>query len=270
MLDASMNEHLAANRELWDGWTDIHLASDFYDLPAFRAGASTLNSIELDAVGDVTGKSLLHLQCHFGLDTLSWARLGARTTGVDFSPRAIATARSLAQELKISAEFVCADVCELPAEWKDRYDIVFTSYGVLPWLPDLERWARGIARVLRPGGSFHLMEFHPLTAMLDDDGHTMRHPYFPSPKPSQYDVKGSYADPGAVFSHASFEWSHSLAEVQMALIDAGLTIREFREYPYSPYGCYPYLEEQAQGRWRIRNSTVELPLIFSIHATSDE
>jgi SAM-dependent methyltransferase len=261
-----MTDYLTTNRDLWDGWTAIHAASAFYDVPAFRSGRLTLHSIERAAVGDVSGSSLLHMQCHFGLDTLSWARLGARVTGVDFSPRAIALAESLARELDMEAEFHCADVCALPATWTGRFDIVFTSYGVLPWLPDLDRWASAIARVLRPGGSFHLIEFHPLTAMLDDDGRTLRHPYFGSSRPGEYQVRGSYADPDAPFSHAAYEWSHGLAEIQMSLINAGLAIREFREYPYSPHGCYPYLEEYEPGRWRVRDAVVELPLTFSLHA----
>jgi SAM-dependent methyltransferase len=246
-----MNEYLATNRNLWDGWTEIHAASAFYDVPGFRSGGLTLRSIEREAVGDVRGKQLLHLQCHFGLDTLSWARLGAHVTGVDFSPRAIALAKSLALDLGLTATFHCADVCDLPTEWADRFDIVFTSYGVLPWLPDLGPWATTIARVLRAGGSFHLIEFHPFAAMLDEDGRTFRHPY---------------ADPEAPFSHASFEWSHSLSGVLRALMDAGLTIREFREYPYSPHGCYPYLEEYEAGRWRVRDQAVDLPLTFSLRA----
>jgi SAM-dependent methyltransferase len=265
-----MTDYLTNNRDLWDGWTEIHAASTFYDVPAFRAGGLALRSIELEAVGDVSGMQLLYLQCHFGLDTLSWARLGAHVTGVDFSPRAISMARSLARELDIAAEFHCADVCELPTGWSDRFDIVFTSYGVLPWLPDLGRWGSEIARVLRPGGSFHIVEFHPLTTMLDDDGRTLRHPYFPSMTPGRYEVEGSYADPGAPFSHSAYEWSHSLSEIQMALIRAGLTIRDYGEYPYSPYGCYPWLEEYEPGRWKIRDAIVDMPLTFSIHAQRGE
>jgi SAM-dependent methyltransferase len=261
-----VNGHTANNRDLWDGWTEIHRCSSFYDLPAFRAGASTLNPIELEAVGDVAGRNLLHLQCHFGLDTLSWARLGAHVTGVDFSSRAIELARSLAVELGIDAEFTCADVCDLPADWNSRFDTVFTSYGVLPWLPDLLPWAQTIARVLRPGGSFHIVEFHPIATMLDDDGRHLRHPYFHSVEPMKAELEGSYADPAAPFTHTSFEWAHSLSEIQMALMEAGLEIQGFHEYPYSPYGCYPYLEERSAGRWMVRDSEIDLPLVFRIHA----
>ena len=163
-----MEDFLRTNRELWDAWTGIHRGSAFYGVDAFLSGESSLSGIEREAVGDVSGKRLLHLQCHFGMDSLSWARLGAEVTGVDFSPRAIDAARDLAVQAGLEAEFLCADVTRLPAAWSGRFDIVFTSYGVLPWLPDLVSWAGTIARVLRPGGAFHLVEFHPLTGMLHD------------------------------------------------------------------------------------------------------
>lgn len=263
---SSMNHWLETNRDLWDGWTAIHRASAFYDVKGFRAGGVSLKQIELEAVGSVAGKSLLHLQCHFGMDTLSWARLGAQVAGVDFSPRAIEAARALARELGIEAEFHCSDVCALPAAWHERFDIVFTSWGVLPWLPDLQGWAAGIAHVLRPGGAFHLVEFHPFAAMLDDDGRTLRHPYFHARAPEQSQVEGSYADPAAPFTHRSYEWAHSLADVHAALRTAGLRIVDFREYAYTPHGAYPYLEEYEPDRWRIRDAEVAMPLTFSIHA----
>jgi SAM-dependent methyltransferase len=262
-----LNDPAAVNRDLWDAWTDLHVESAFYDVASFRAGASSLKSIELDAVGDVRGAQLLHLQCHFGLDTLSWARRGAHVTGVDFSPRAISLAMSLAAELGIDASFVCSSVLELPAEWSDRFDVVFTSYGVLPWLSDLDAWARNIARVLRPDGAFHLIEFHPLATMLDDDGRTLRHPYFRSTEPIRYELQGSYAEPVAEQRHAAYEWSFSLADVHSALTGAGLVIRDFREYPFSPFGCWPYLEQRAPDHWTVRDSAVDLPLTFSMRAT---
>lgn len=261
------DDYLQNNRDLWDAWTRIHSASAFYDVNAFRAGRSTLKAPELEAVGSVENKEMLHLQCHFGLDTLSWARLGARTTGVDFSPEAIALARQLAADMHLDAAFHCADVSSLPPEWAERYDIVFSSYGVLPWLPDLTAWAREIERVLRKGGSFHLVEFHPLTSMLDDDGRTLRHPYFHSAAPEKYSTRGSYADPDAPLEHDAYEWAHSLADVFTALLGAGLVVRGFREYAYSPYGCFDYLEQVAEDQWKVRGAETDLPLIYSIHAT---
>lgn len=259
--------YLDTNRSLWNAWTEIHRDSPFYDLAAFRRGASTLKSIERDLMGDVRGSDLLHLQCHFGLDTLSWARLGARVVGIDFSPRAIELARKLAEEAQLEAVFRCEDATTLPPDWMACFDRVFASYGVLPWLPDLEPWASGIARVLRPSGHFHLVEFHPLATMLDDDGHTLKHPYFHSARPTEYRVEGSYADRTAPFEHAAYEWAHSLSDVHTALTEAGLVVRALREYPYSPYGCFDFLEETQPGRWTVRGSEVDIPLVFAVHAT---
>jgi len=157
-----MDEYLAANRALWDEWTAIHETSSFYDLEAFKAGGSRLRDYEVDEVGDVTGKSLLHLQCHFGIDTLSWARLGARVTGADFSDRAIELGRSLAAELRLDATFVRSDLYDLPSVLDGQFDVVYTSRGVLGWLPDLGRWAGVVAHFLRPGGVFYMTEIHPV------------------------------------------------------------------------------------------------------------
>ncbi len=143
-----MDEYLKKNKELWNELTAIHAGSEFYDVDGFKRGKCSLSSIELEELGDVSGKSLLHLQCHFGLDTLSWARLGARVTGVDFSDKAIDLARSLSRDLKIEADFVQSDIYDLPDNLDGEFDIVFTSGGVLPWLPDLKRWAEIITHFL--------------------------------------------------------------------------------------------------------------------------
>jgi SAM-dependent methyltransferase len=260
-----MSDYAAVNRSLWDGWTDIHAGSAFYDVDGFRAGALTLKSIERERVGDVAGKALLHLQCHFGLDTLSWARLGARVTGVDFSLAAIRLARSLAAEQQLDAHFVCASATAVPLRG-ECYDIVFTSYGVLPWLPDLRQWAASAARCLRPGGELHVIEFHPFAGMLDEAGKSIVLPYFESNDPLRSRVRGSYADPAAPFEHDSYEWAHSLGETLGALLAAGLRITSFTEYPYSPYNCFPFLEEVGPDQWAVRGRQVDIPLTFALTA----
>jgi SAM-dependent methyltransferase len=154
----------------------------------------------VDEVGDVDGKDLLHLQCHFGLDTLAWAQRGAHVTGVDFSERAIALARSLAAETGLEARFIHSDVLELDQALDGDFEVVFTSFGVLWWLPDLTRWATIAARFVRPGGMLYLAEFHPFSQVMDDGdvtGPTLFHPYFPSPEPLVFPTQGSYADPDA-------------------------------------------------------------------------
>src|SRR5437667_7511054 len=146
MRAADVRDSIAANRRHWDEVVAIHARSAFYDLDGFKRGACALSDIELSEIGDVAGRTLLHLQCHFGMGSLSWARLGARVTAVDFSEQAIALARSLGEELGISAEFMCGNIYDLPRLLDRKFDVVFTSYGVLCWLPDLSDWGALIAR----------------------------------------------------------------------------------------------------------------------------
>lgn len=148
-----MDQYVQANRTLWNAWTLLHEKSEEYDLAGFRGGRCALKPVELAELGDIEGKSMLHLQCHFGLDTLSWARRGVRVTGVDLSDDAIRLARSLSSELGIPADFIRSDLGDLHLVLDEKFDIVFTSYGVLPWLPDIRAWGETVARFLVPGGS---------------------------------------------------------------------------------------------------------------------
>ncbi len=262
---APQKEQRETNRQLWDSWTDLHEGSRFYDLDGFRAGGSSLNQLELEELGDVAGKSLLHLQCHFGLDTLSWARLGARVTGVDFSERAIELARSLSAELEIPARFVRSDVYELSRVLEERFDIVYTSYGVLWWLPDLRPWANLIAERLSPGGVFYMAEFHPFLNLLDDEGRGPAGAYFSSAGPVHYEATGSYAAPDAGEPQECFGWTHAISEILTSLDEAGLELEFFREHAVSPYGCFPFLNEDGPGRY-VLGGTPEVPLVFSLRA----
>jgi SAM-dependent methyltransferase len=261
-----MDPHLEANRRLWNTWTGIHTRSDFYRVEAFKAGESSLKHIELQELGSVAGRSLLHLQCHFGLDTLSWARLGAKVTGVDFSPEAIRVAQSLAQELGLAAGFHCAELTELPSVLRGSFDIVFTSYGVLPWLADLNRWADLIARYLKPGGVFYMVEFHPLLNMFDDDGRKLRFSYFPDPQPLAFEGTTSYASGELHEPITHYQWYHNLGEVITALAEAGLHIEFVHEFPYCVYGCYSFLVEIAPEKFVMKDQPDGTPLLFSIRA----
>jgi SAM-dependent methyltransferase len=267
---------IAANRLLWDELTAIHERSAFYDVEGFLAGASSLTSPELDELGpEVAGKRLLHLQCHFGLDTLSWARMGATVTGVDFSGRAIALARRLAAECGLPATFVESDLYELPAVLDGRFDIVFTSWGVLCWLPDLTRWARLIADYLAPGGIFYIAEFHPFLFALADDSEEPflgRDSYFHAAEPHAWenDDRGSYADPSAhVEAPVEYQWDHPLGEIVTALIEAGLTIaelHEFRRLEEHQRLDWPCLGKRPDGSFGLRQLRDEFPLSFSLRA----
>jgi len=261
-----MNEFLENNRSLWNGWTQLHKHSRFYDIEGFKASKSTLEPLEIEEVGDVAGKSLLHLQCHFGMDTLSWARLGARVTGADFSEEAIKLARSLAAELNLPAEFIRSNIYDLPRVLEGEFDIVFTSYGVLSWLPDLNAWGKVIAHFLKPGGAFHLVEYHPFTSMLGDDGHTFEYPYFHTPIPIKLHSTGSYAAPEATdFTHTEYNWSHSLGDVVTALIRAGLRLEFLHEFDY--WHASPFTAEEFEpGKTRITGWPVTPPHMFSLRA----
>ena len=266
------DHYLEANRALWDEWTPIHEASKFYDLPSFKAGGVRLRDYELEEVGDVAGKDLLHLQCHFGIDTLSWARMGARPTGVDFSAKAIELARSLAAELELDARFVESSVYDLPDHLQGDFDIVYTSRGILGWLPDLRRWAEVIARFLRPGGFFYITEGHPVLWTLDDAEDAtdlvVKYPYFPRAEPLAFPTQGSYADPTAhVEQPVEYDWIHSMGEIVTALADVGLRIDFLHEFPFVEWPV-PFLEPSDDGKWRMPEGREgELPLFFSLKAT---
>jgi ubiquinone/menaquinone biosynthesis C-methylase UbiE len=254
------------NRKRWDALVDAHAQSKFYDLQGFKAGQSSLKHPELDLMGDVADKSLLHLQCHFGQDTLSWARMGAQVTGVDFSPKAIDLARNLAQELSISARFVCCNVYDFLQQSQQQHDIVFTSYGGIPWLPDLEAWADIVVQCLKPGGQFVLVEFHPAWMMLDFNTQTIAYSYFNPGSPYVEVAEGSYTDTAGqepVVMEECF-WNHSLAEVIQPLLNRGLRLEAIREYDHSVWNCFPNLEEYSAGRYRAAGRKEMLPMMFGI------
>jgi SAM-dependent methyltransferase len=264
---------VAANRELWDEWTAIHETSAFYDLDGFRAGGVRIRPYEIEELGSIEGQSLLHLQCHFGIDTLSWARLGARVTGADFSPAAVALASRLAIELgSPEARFVQSTIDDLPAALDEQFDVVYTSRGVLGWLPDIRSWARVVAHFVKPGGRFYVTEIHPVAQSFENEGVepgelVLRYPYWEHRAPLSFPVHGSYADPAADVKAADEHgWDHGLGEIVTALIEAGLQIRSLREYPFLDWQL-DFLTEADDGTWRLPSTTEgELPLTFSLLA----
>jgi SAM-dependent methyltransferase len=264
-----MDNYLEANRQLWDNWTHEHENSPFYDLAAFRAGKDRLRSIELQELGDVSGKTLLHLQCHFGMDTLAWARRGAAVTGIDFSPQSIALARSLSDELHIPAHFYCSDIANLPEVLDGQFDIVFTSYGVLHWLQDLQRWGQVIAHFLKPGGIFYMVEDHPFMRVFSSKATSelrVANRYFFSAEPDRLESIGSYAAPESDSSNVYYIWNHSLGEVIEALIAAGLQIEFLHEFPVAARAKFPNMEKGEDGWWRFTNPHYTIPLLFSLRA----
>ncbi len=267
-----MEDYLRANRDNWDELVAIHEKSKYYDLDGFKSGKSSLKSIELEELGNVSGKSLLHLQCHFGLDTLSWARLGAKVTGVDFSDKAIALARSLSKELGIEAAFVCSDVYDLPKAHSGKFDIVFTSYGVLCWLPDIGRWARVVSQFIEQGGTFFIVEHHPFVNVFygEADAVDLRatSAYFHSQEPlMEAPGTGTYADPAAEIHTPEYEWVHSLGDIVNSLVSSGLKIEYLHEFPFTDYRAFPFLEQRADGWWSLKQGKAQIPLLFSLKAT---
>lgn len=266
------DEALRANQKLWDEWTRIHETSDFYDLAGFREGGVRLRPHELEEIGDVRGQDLLHLQCHFGIDTLSWARLGASVTGADFSSAAVELAMRLAAELKLDARFVRSDLYDLPNVLDGEFDIVYTSRGVLGWLPDISRWAQVVSHFLKPGGTFYITEIHPVVQVFENEGVDpgelrLQYPYWEHPEPLAFDVSGSYVDRSApVQARTEYGWDHSLGEIVSALIDAGLRIESLREYPWLDWQL-DFLVPGEDGTWRLpAHVPGELPLSFSLLA----
>jgi SAM-dependent methyltransferase len=273
-----MDKYLDANRTLWDSWTRINLGSHLYDVEGFAAGRGRdLDPIARGGPGDVRGKSLLHLQCHFGMDSIRWARHGATVTGADFSPEAIAAARALAARMGVPGTFIESDIYELPSKLDGRFDVVFTSHGVLGWLPDLDRWARVIAHFLAPGGVFYIVEAHPVLQLFNDrltePELQLLYPYFHGPEPIKVEHDGCYTAPDAPIRSVEHVWLHKMSDIVGALLRADLRIESFDEYPFLAWRFFPWMERRADGWWHLPEhegvplGPGSLPLMFSLKAT---
>ena len=262
--------HFETNKKHWDNLVKIHLKSKFYDLPSFKKGKTSLFPLELEELGDVTGKSLLHLQCHFGLDTISWAREGAIATGVDFSEKGIETARELSAELNVPAKFICSNIYDLPAVLDQKFDIVITTYGVIYWLNNLERWAQIVAYFLKPGGVFLVADSHPWSYLFDDSDYPneIGYSYFVSSKAEEWEDYQSYIEEGEKVEHAkNYSWIHRLETIVNSIIKAGLKIESLNEYPFAVFPQYPAMEkDEKDGYWKLPNNDQSVPFIFAIKA----
>lgn len=260
------NNYLEINRNSWNNRTESHLKSEFYDLKGFLNGNSSLNDIELNLLGDLQGKSVLHLQCHFGQDTISISRLGAEVTGVDLSDKAIESAKQLAHETQSNANFICCDIYDLPNHLDKQFDIVYTSYGTIGWLPDLDKWAKVISQFLKPDGQFIFVEFHPVVWMFDDNFETIGYRYFNSGAIIETE-SGTYADRNAEITQSYVMWNHGLSEVINSLIKNGLEINSLDEFDYSPYNCFNKTIEFEPKKYRIEHLDNKIPMIYSVTAT---
>ena len=262
------------NRRYWDALVAVNADTEGYDgynIKAFLQGERDLHLIELSELDDVAGLSLLHLQCHFGMDTLMLARRGARVTGFDYSTAAIEKARWLAGKAGIDARFIQGDIYQAPALIDATFDAVFVSWGALCWLPDIQGWARVVAHFLKPGGWFYLAEAHPVMNTIEDENTDetvrVRYPYFHKPDPIRFDTQTAYTDNRTALAVTeTHEWIHPIREVVTSLIDAGLRLEFLHEHPEITWRAMPYLVPGERGQYRMPDDRPNIPLSYSLKA----
>jgi ubiquinone/menaquinone biosynthesis C-methylase UbiE len=261
----SEQNYIEINRQSWNTKTEVHLQSEFYDLEGFMNGKTSLNEIELNLLGNINGKTILHLQCHFGQDTISLSRLGATVTGVDLSDKAIESAKQIAAKTGSNATFICCDMYDLPNHLDQQFDIVFTSYGTIGWLPDLDKWAKIVSRFLKPNGQFVFVEFHPVVWMFDDNFDKIGYRYFNSGAIIETE-SGTYADKKAPITQEYVMWNHGLSEVINSLLNNGLQLQQLNEYDYSPYNCFNKTIEFEPKKYRIEHLEDKIPMVYAVVA----
>lgn len=259
-------KYFDANKENWNNRVDTHFNSDFYGINKFLQNKNSLNSIELNELGEIKDKELLHLQCHFGQDTISLANLGAITTGVDFSDKAIQKAIQLAQMMNVHSDFTCSNIYNLRENLNKKFDIVFTSYGTIGWLPDINKWAEIVSHFLKPGGKFLIVEFHPFIWMFDDNFEKFQYSYFHTDEPITEIPNKTYTDGNEELNAVQYSWNHTLSDVINSLLNNGLEITSLKEYNYSPYNCFPHMIESKTGKYVFKKYGDKLPLVYSLSA----
>ena len=259
-------KYFDANKKLWDARVGVHAKSELYNLNGFKNGNTSLQQIELKEVSNVKGKTILHLQCHFGLDTLSWARLGAKVTGVDLSEEGIKLVKSLSDELHLEAKFICSNIYDIENHINEKFDIVFTSYGTIGWLNDLQEWGRIISKYLKPGGFFYIVDFHNIMWMFDEKYKYFKYSYFFNEQPIEEKNQGTYADRNANIKNIEYGWNHPLSDVINSLINNGLKLEFLHEYPFSVYDVFHNMVKGEDGFYRLKEMENIIPMMFSIMA----
>jgi SAM-dependent methyltransferase len=264
-------EWLAVNRANWDDRVPIHAASEFYDVDGWLAGARDPRPWELEVIGDVADLEVVHLQCHFGLDTLSLAHAGARVTGVDLSSVAIAKAEELAEEAGLAdrARFVESDVQHAAAALAPAtFDLVYVSLGALCWLPNVARWASQVRALLRPGGRLFVHDCHPLTLAATDSEVVFEYSYFEEAEAWVDDEEVSYTDgEGRLANTRSFMWNHSLGEIVSAVLAEGLRLDHLEEHDWTSFPRFPWLVHTGDQRWETPPGHLRVPLSFTLLAS---
>ncbi len=260
-----------ANLSNWNNRAALHIrdATGFYNVDRFLAGEDTLCPIGSAEIGDVKGKTLLHLQCHFGLDTLSLARRGAVVTGLDFSPVAIEGARDLARKANVLATFVEADVYDARKVIEGTFDRVYSTWGTICWLPDVKRWAKVVSDMLSPGGTFYFLDSHPSAQVLDQHNGRLEPTYgwrTPKEKPDMFEESHSYTGDAHDETVKLYNWIHPLSEIIGGLLEAGLQLEFLHEHEYLPYKLFPMMVPVGNGMFRLPDGSVPIPLSFSLRA----
>jgi SAM-dependent methyltransferase len=273
-----VSDYVETNRALWDERADAHAASPDYAFAKYVEDPALLSDVvrfDLPRLGSIAGLRGVHLQCHIGTDTLSLARLGARMTGLDFSPAALAQARSLAERTATAIDFVEAEVYDaLSVLPEHRFDLVFTGIGALGWLPSISRWASVVAELLAPGGRLFIREGHPvLWSLADPDGSgrvAIDHPYFEQSEPSLWDEPGTYVETEHEFVHTkSVEWNHGLGEIVSALLASGLRITALEEHDSVPWDALPGMMHQVGGgEYQLIDRPERLPHTYTLQAVA--
>jgi len=258
--------YIEINKQSWNSRLESHLKSEFYNLDGFLKGETSLNDIELQLLGNIKGKKILHLQCHFGQDTISLSRLGADVTGIDLSDKAIESATELSKKTNTKTTFICSNIYDLPKVLEEQFDIIFTSYGTIGWLPDLSKWASIISKYLKPNGKFIFVEFHPVVWMFNDNFNEIKYRYFKSEAIIETE-SGTYANREANIEPETVTWNHSMSEVINNLIKNGLKINSLDEFDYSPYNCFNLTEEFEPKKFRIKHLDNKIPMVYSVVAT---
>jgi len=262
------DNYIEVNREAWDLRTEVHLDSDCYDSDNFIKTKQSLNTIELEILGDLKGKKVLHLQCHFGQDSISLANLGADVTGVDLSPKAIEAANQLAKDTNTKVEFICADIYDLENHLTDPFDIVFSSYGIIVCMPDVNKWAKLVSHFLKPTGKLLLVEFHPAVWMYDNDFKGIEFGYFNS-KPIVETETGSYTSKDAPIETTMVTWNHPLCDVLNACITNSLAINLLNEYNYTPYDVFPGTKKIGDKQYIVEKLGDQFPLVYALLCTKN-
>lgn len=260
-----MDNYIEINKKSWNSRVDTHVSSEFYDMENFLNGKNSLKSIELELLGDLKGKKVLHLQCHFGQDSISMARMGATVVGVDLSDKAIDKATEIAGTMNLNAKFIQCDIYDLKNHLDEQFDIVFTSYGTIGWLPDMNRWAEIVSHFLKPKGKFVFVEFHPVVWMFDDAFEKVSYNYFNAETIIENETD-TYADRTAEIEQTYMMWNHDLGEVLTALMGNGLTLNQFKEFDYSPYNCFSGTEKIDEDQYVIKHLGRRIPMVYALTA----